>query len=131
MFDNIKPIDPRKERRKKQIWIAIGVFVLVAPILYYEFKNWTEERAVQHFLAALEQENYQGAYQIWGPGPSYHYQDFLRDWGKSSEYGKVQSFAISSSHAMGSGVVVTARINQKEARIWVEKSDKRLSFPPF
>ena len=131
MFDNIKPIDPRWERRKKQILTAVLVFVIVAPILYYEFKNWPEERVVKRFLAALEQEDYKGAYGIWSPQPSYRYEDFLRDWGKASEYGKVASFAISESHEKGSGVIVTARINQKEARIWVEKSDKKLSFPPF
>ncbi len=131
MFDNIKPIDPRQERRKKLIWIAVAVFVVVAPVLYYEFKNWPEEHVVNRFLAALQQEDYKGAYEIWSPGPSYRYEDFLRDWGKSSEYGKVSSFKIAGSHERGSGVVVTAQINQKEARIWVEKRDKKLSFPPF
>ena len=41
------------------------------------------------------------------------------------------SFEIRESHEKGSGVIVTALINQKEARIWVEMKDKSLSFPPF
>jgi len=43
----------------------------------------------------------------------------------------VLTFAITQSRARGSGVIVTALINQRQARIWVEKRDKSLSFPPF
>ena len=130
MLENIKPLDPRWERRKKQIAAAVALIVLAAPVLVYEFKNWPEERVIVRFLEALQQEDFKGAYDIWKPSPSYRYQDFLRDWGKQSEYGKVASFAIRDSHEKGSGVIVTALINQKETRIWVEKKDKSLSFPP-
>ncbi len=131
MFEDIvKPIDPVWERRKKRLLIALAVVVVVAPILYYEFRNWSEERAVKRFLTALQQEDYQRAYELWKPAPSYRYQDFLRDWGKESEFGKVASFEITRTRDRGSGVVITARINQRETRIWVEKRDKSLSFPP-
>ena len=131
MFEDIvKPIDPVWERRKKRLLIALAVVVVVAPLLYYEFRNWPEERAVKRFLTALQQEDYKRAYELWKPAPSYRYQDFLRDWGKQSEFGKVTSFEITRSRDRVSGVVVTARINQNEARIWVEKRDKSLSFPP-
>ena len=131
MFEQIvKPIDPVRERRKKRLLIAAAIVLVVAPILYFELKNWPEERAVKRFLSALQEENYQRAYEIWKPSPSYRFQDFLRDWGKGSEVGKVTSFEITNSRERGSGVVITALINRKETRIWVEKRDKSLSFPP-
>src|SRR5258707_2104258 len=111
MFDNIKQIDPRWERRKKQIWIALAVLIVLAPILYYEFKNWPEERVAKSFLTALAEERYPDAYHLWNPGPSYTQQDFLADWGKASQYGKINSFRIKKSHELGSGVVITMPIN--------------------
>ena len=38
---------------------------------------------------------------------------------------------MTGSRDRGSGVIVTFRINGKGSRIWVEKEDKSLSFPPF
>ncbi len=129
--DLVKPLDPRWERRKKQLLVTAAVVVLVTPVLYYEFKNWPEERAVKRFLATLQQGDYPGAYRLWKPAPSYRYEDFLRDWGQQSEYGKVTAFEITGSRVRGSGVVVAVMVNRREARIWVESRDKSLSFPPF
>jgi hypothetical protein len=131
MFDNIKPIDQRWERRKKQIWIAIVVFIVVAPILYYEFKNWPEEHAAKTFLSTLQEGRYQEAYALWRPAPSYTMDDFQLDWGAKSSYGKINNFQITHSHERGSGVIITVTINDKPARIWVEKKDKSLGFPPY
>jgi hypothetical protein len=132
MFDNIKPIDKQWEHRKKLIWIAIAVFIVVAPLLYYEFKNWPEEHAAKAFLTALQEERYQEAYTLWHPASLYTMADFQSDWGKQSSFGKVNSFKITKSHERGSGVIITVSINDgKEARIWVEKKDKSLGFPPY
>jgi 4-amino-4-deoxy-L-arabinose transferase-like glycosyltransferase len=130
MFDNIQPIDPRRERRKKQVWIGVAVLLVVVPALWWQFKNWPEERVAARFLEALQRGDYPGAYAIWQPAKSYVYDDFLRDWGPQGEHGRVNSFAITTSHERGSGVIVTAEINGKATLIWVEKKDKSLSFPP-
>ena len=131
MFDIVKPLDPRWERRKKQIWIALAVLVVVGPVMFWYLKNWPEEQVVRRFCRALEQGNYSEAYLIWKPSRSYRNEDFLRDWGPPSEYGKITTWSIEGSHARGSGVIVTVKLNAKEGRIWVEKKDKSLSFPPF
>ena len=131
MFDNIKPIDQKWERRKKQIWIAIVVFFVVAPVLYYEFKNWPEERVAARFFTTLQDQKYDDAYRLWNPAPSYTKADFLGDWGEKSPFGRIASFKITGSHAMGSGVRIVAELNGKETRIWVEKKDHSLGFPPY
>jgi hypothetical protein len=133
MFDNIKPIDAKWERKKKLIWIGIAVFIVVAPILYYEFKNIMEERAAARFFTTLQEGRYADAYKLWQAGPSYSLAEFTNDWGDKSEFGRITSFKITGSHAMGSGVRVIATVSPsgKEARIWVEKKNKSLSFPPY
>ena len=131
MFDHIKPLDPRAERRRR-LWIAALAFlVLLSCYLYYEFKNYPEERQARRFLAALQQRNYPEAYRIWQPSPSYTYKDFLEDWGEKGVEGTVEQFHITGSNERGSGVVVRIRINRRKAlSLWVEKKDKSLSFPP-
>ena len=133
MFDNIKPIDPKWERQKKLIWIGIAVFIVVVPILYYEFKNLSEERAAARFFLTLQEAHYADAYKLWQAGPSYSLADFTVDWGDKSQYGKITGFKITGSHAMGSGVTIIATLSpsNKEARLWVENKDKSLGFPPY
>ncbi len=146
MFDEVT--DPKvlgRERRNRRILIGAILLLVVAALLYWQFKNYRQERAAKRFLAALERQEYREAYDMWmseessvksgarqpKPLPSYRYQDFLRDWGPEGDYGKVESFEMAGSRSRGSGVIVTFRINGKEARIWVEREDKSLTFPPF
>lgn len=121
----------RRERRNRRILIGAVLCALVGSLLYWQFQNYPEERAVSRFLVTLQRQDHRTAYQLWKPTASYSFEDFMRDWGPKGEYGKVDRFKITDSRARGSGVVVTARINDKEARLWVEKSDKSLAFAPF
>ncbi len=133
MFDEVtNPKVLGRERRNRRILIGVVVSLVLGSLAVYQFWNWRQEGAARRFLAALERQEYREAYDIWKLDPSsYRYQDFLRDWGPEGDYGKVESFEMTGSRRRGSGVIVTFRINGKEARIWVEKEDKSLSFPPF
>ena len=86
--------------------------------------------------------------EILKPGESYSYQDFLEDWGPGGYFGPVKSFAMETAQKPkdASGIIVVVRVSSyqpfpddrdaerhgktKEVRIWVESSDKSLSFPP-
>ncbi len=132
MFEYIKPIDLGAERRKRRLIFGIVLSLLLAGYLYYEWKNYPEERRASQFFKALQQENYQEAYRIWQPTSSYHFDDFLEDWGWNGLQGPIHQYRIEDSRARGSGVVVRIRLNDAETTtLWVEKTDKRLSFPPI
>jgi len=131
VFENIKPIDPAKERRRRRQITAVAFALMLGGYLYYELKNYPEERKVQLFFEALKRQDFQQAYQLWQPASSYTFKDFSQDWGPNGEAGPVQQFHITGSTGRGSGVVVRVRVNgQKEVLLWVEKKDKSLSFPP-
>lgn len=131
MFDQFKPINPKTERLKKRLLIGIPLFLILSGYLYYEFKNYTEERAVSQFLSTVVQGDYQKAYKLWQPSKYYTFENFEQDWGPDGEEGPIRQFDITDSHARGSGVVVYIKLNgKKEISLWVEKSDKSLSFPP-
>ncbi|MFY9561136.1 MAG: hypothetical protein WAQ52_12955 [Terriglobales bacterium] len=135
--------DPAKEKRRK-IKIALAVLaVLILAGLAWMYRNWPEEHAVDRFFAALQKQDYEGAYGIYFHDPEwrqhvqkysqYTYADFYRDWGPGGEWGLVKSHRIYVSAATKGGVVVEVVVNERadRARIFVEKSDKTLTVYPY
>ena len=67
MFDQFKPINPKTERLKKRLLIGVPLALILCGYLYYEFKNYAEERAVSQFLTTVMQQDYRQAYELWQP----------------------------------------------------------------
>ena len=66
---------------------------------------------------------------------NYPFNEFYQDWGPGGEWGLIKTqkvFAASTCPGGGTGVVVDVIVNDrtKHAQVWVEKSDKTLSYPP-
>ena len=137
--------DPVKERRQKiKIAAIIGVAIVAVSLIYLN-RDWPEKRIVDNFFAALEKQDYKTAYGIWMHDPNwqqhpekytrYPYNEFYNDWGPGGEWGIIRSHRILGAlhPSGGSGVVVVVQVNGRAepARIWVEKSDKTLSFSPY
>src|ERR1051325_781111 len=120
-------IDERRARLLKRTAIVVFAMVVIASVLYYQFKNHREERQVQQFLTDLARGDYAAAYALWGckveaPCPNYDFKSFVEDWGPTSPVGKVQTYRVGVSHERGSGVVIGVSLNgQRPVRLWVEK----------
>ncbi|MGI9102955.1 MAG: hypothetical protein ACR2IF_10990 [Terriglobales bacterium] len=137
--------DPRRERRKRLIVVSVLVALVVLGALAYLYRNWPEERVVDHFFTALVNKDFERAYGVWihdpqwkqhpEKYPNYSFREFYNDWGPGGEWGIVKSFRIegSANPKAGSGVVVVVTVNERKepARIWVEKKDKTLTFSPY
>ena len=137
-----KPVDEaREKRRRKAIVIAI-VAVLVLGLIWWEVRFWPEEHVINKFFAAIESHNFEQAYGIWMADADwkqhpqkydrYSYNDFYRDWGPGGDYGAIQTHKIQDSSNGGSGAIIETQINGRPVtvRLWVEKSDKSISYPP-
>ncbi len=137
--------DPQRERRKKLIFVAVAIGILVVGTLAYLYRNWPQERTVKRFFTALQNKDYERAYAIWLHDPNwkshpqqyaqkYPFSDFYRDWGPGGEWGLIRSFHVdgSANPKGGSGVVVAVTVNERkeQARIWVD-NDKTLTFSPY
>ncbi len=139
------PYDPRRDQRRKAIVVVAIASVLVLAALAYAFRNLPYERVVDHFFDALERNDFETAYGIWLNDPNwkqnqaqhanYTFHDFYVDWGPGGEWGVIRSHRIVGSAAPkgGSGVVVVVKVNERaeDARIWVERKDKTLTFSPY
>ena len=139
--------DPAQERKRRTRIIAGLVLVVILLFLGWWFRYWPEERIVGKFFDELQKQDYQTAYAIWMRDPdwkqhsdrsrihNYPFGDFYRDWGPGGEWGLIKTqkvFGASTCPGGGTGVVVDVVVNDRaqHAQIWVEKSDKTLSYPP-
>ena len=138
--------DPTRERRRKFTIAAVILLIVAIACVAYVFRNWPEEHVVREFFTALQNQQYEKAYGVWVADPDwkqhpekhqrYSYNEFYyRDWGTGGDWGLIKSFHLDGSVRPkgGSGVIVQVTINRRAepARIWVEKSDKSLTFSPF
>src|SRR5438067_1022706 len=118
MLLDAKPPKPPSGIRKyvslPVLLLSVVVLALIAGLLAFRFWNFRQEHAVNRFLTTLEAGNYQEAYKIWQPAPSYTYQDFLHDWGAQGDYGKIREFEILGSTSKSGTVLVTVRINNED-----------------
>jgi hypothetical protein len=149
-----KELDPEKARvSRRRYFIILGITVavlvigLLGALLGYGwfFRYFPEERIVGHFFRDLQRQDFKDAYGIWMHDPNwqqhpqqyskYLFNDFYRDWGPGGEWGVIKTqkvYGASTCPGPGSGVVVDVIVNDRaeHAQVWVEKSDKTLSFPP-
>lgn len=141
------PYDPGKARRRNRLLITIVSVAIVVVAVLYIFRNWPEERVVDHFFSALQNKNFEQAYGIWMADrdwkqhpqqhEKYSFDEFYKDWGPSGEWGVIRSFHVDGTAVPkggSSGVVVVVTVNGivgRKANIWVEKKDKSLTFSPF
>jgi hypothetical protein len=149
-----QPYDPRPARKKRDRILALIVLVIVAGLVWWQFRFWPEEHQVDRFFDALQQQNYEHAYGIWMHDPEwkqhpgkysrYSYNDFVKDWGPGGEWGIIKSHHVDgaavpkgysgSPFAIASGVVVVVTVNDRvadKAHVWVQKDDKTLGFSPY
>ncbi|HKN33005.1 MAG TPA: hypothetical protein VJX16_07140 [Terriglobales bacterium] len=144
LMDAQPPDFARERRRRITITIIIAV-VLIAAALAWELRYWPEEHVADKFFSALERQDYEAAYGIYFAAPNwkqhpqryslYAFSDFYRDWGPSGEWGIIKSYKIEVAGTCpggNKGVVVQVIVNGRadRARIWVQKSDKTISYPP-
>lgn len=138
-----------KSKLRRYIVSVIALVLLLVFVVWHTFRFFPEKRAAQRFFDALAAGDTARAYELWKPLPSYTMDRFLEDWGPSGYYGPVESYRIQSvswPEKGGNSVIVVAELSPfapfpedndvqktrriKEVRIWVNSSDKSLSFPP-
>lgn len=138
---------PPPSKVPRYVLLGAIILVVVTVPLYVLLRFHTEKATARLFLSELVAGDYQAAYRTWKPASSYSFQDFMRDWGPSGEYGPVKSYELRSARSPGgaSGVIITVAVsaltpfpgdgdrdgrNTKEIRLWVERSDQSISYAP-
>src|SRR5215468_6316736 len=90
----LSPPPEPSNKYKALTYTGVALAVALAAVLYFALRYYPEKKAAEHFLDALVANDTKQAYQLWKPGESYRYGDFLADWGPDGYYGPVKSYEI-------------------------------------
>lgn len=144
-LDEYGVADARRTRLIKYTVLGVAIAAILGTSAFYFFRNRSEERVVDNFLAALKNKDYQGAYAMWGCTPQtpcryYSPERFTEDWGPAGLYkdpGKMRIEHIdtcgANPQAFGdTGVVFNITYpGGDEIGLWVERKTKILSYAPW
>jgi len=114
--------------------VLILILAAVASFITYSLWDYPEEHAITQFLTTIEKGDYHKAYELWQPAPSYHFADFMHDWGPEGDYGKIRTFQIIEAASKGRHtVLVMVRINDEDPplSLLVDRKTKGLSYSIF
>ena len=128
---------PKRSRALKErlkVPVAIALVLIFVSGLAYKFANFREERSVRRFITAIENGQYDVAYQNWDADGRYTVKDFLQDWGKEGYYTKgMHDARVVDSNGKGGSVVVYLGIDSLKSPVAlrVDKETLKLSFSPI
>lgn len=138
------PPDLARERRRKMLISILAAALVIGSLLFWKFRFWPEEHVANKFFSALEAKDYEAAYAVWMHDPNwkqhagkytnYQYNDFYRDWGPGGEWGLIKSHSVDCALGTkeGTGVMMQVTVNGRAEHpyLYVDKSDKSMSFSP-
>ena len=128
--------DLEREKRNKQIVLAVVGLVVLGGIFYYFARTFTEERTVSRFVSLLSSQDYKGAYAMWGctdqtPCRDYRFERFMEDWGPKSPYPQPAEIDKVLAEPCGNAVWITIKSPKtEELGLAVDSDTRQLSFTP-
>jgi len=147
-----KEYDPRPKQRLLWLIGSVIVLVILLGIGWLLFRYQPEKNVVNRFFEAIEAKNFEQAYGIWNADPGwkqhpdrydkYTLNQFLLDWGPSSDWGVITTHSIEcatepkkKAFKSPTGVIVVVKINNRadphdDVSLWVEKDAKTIGFSP-
>jgi hypothetical protein len=142
--------DAKGARAKRNLSVAIVIVVVIAMISGFGYAidwpwqlwNAPANHRVNSFLETVEDGDLQKAYGLWNHDPdwqqhldqykSYDFNQFQKDWGVGSDYGKIRSHQITVAKRVGNGVVMGLSINGGKTPLFlrVDGKTKTIGFSP-
>lgn len=139
-LDHYGADESRRHQRRRTLLRNVAVLVaavLLAVVLYFQFRDYRQQQRVGEFVAELKGKNYQKAYEIWGctaanPCPNYKPEKFLEDWGPASPYADASAAQTDLVERCGNGVLVRLKFPKGEpVSLIVERETNTLGFAPW
>ena len=127
------------QRSRRLRWLILTPIVVVigATLLYFQFRDYPERRRAGQFLELLQNQDYKGAYALWGcteqtPCPQYSFDSFMEDWGPASVFKAPDQASIADSRGCKGGVISTVRApGQEDIQLWVDRRTHEIGFAPW
>ncbi|MEO8096561.1 MAG: hypothetical protein ABI811_02590 [Acidobacteriota bacterium] len=128
--------DEKRGRWLKRIFFVALPVLLLGTAAFFYFRTWSQERVVAHFVDAIKQKDFDGAYKLWCPADKpcryYPMEKFQEDWGPTGKYANLATLKIQNVDYCDGGVVFESFYpNAEPFGLWVEKSTGLISFAPW
>ncbi|AXC11294.1 hypothetical protein ACPOL_1958 [Acidisarcina polymorpha] len=133
----------KRAKLVRNLSIAALVIVLVGGFCTFWFWNWPAEHRINNFMAVVESGDFAKGFAEWNRDPNwqkhpqqysaYDFDQFQKDWGPMSEYGKIRSHKLLMAKSVGNGTVVGMVINGDTAHplfLRVDNKTKTIGFSP-
>src|SRR5580658_8741508 len=95
--------DERRARIVKLTAISLVSVAILGGLLYFFFRNYSQEHQARRFFELLEAHNYQAAYNMWVSSDAertgYPMSAFMQDWGPQAM--DVHNFTIMDAESCG------------------------------
>ena len=128
-------------KREKTIrWIVLSILgsALLATILFFTFRDYSQESQIRNFLEAVQRNDLRTAYTFWGcsvesPCRDYPFNKFSEDWSPGGQNAKaISGGKLSESERCGTGLIAVISPNGRdEVALWVERSTNVLGYAPY
>jgi hypothetical protein len=134
-LDTYGVADHRRGRLITRIVLSVLAIAAVGSASYLYFRTWSQEQTLKHFFAALDKQDFQGAYKMWCPTENickYNpFDKFEQDWGPSTPYSHGSAAKVDNIDFCGDGVVFNVSYpNAEKLVLWVERTTNIISFAP-
>ena len=126
--------DERRAKRIKLTVVSVIVLALLTGILYFLFRNYSQERQAKRFFELLAAHDYPSSYAMWvrteGDRRAYPMEAFLQDWGTQAI--NVTRFDVLDAESCGNNVIVDVDLGPAgNKKLWVNRKTLELGFPPY
>lgn len=131
--------ETQARRSRKLRWLILTplVAIILGIALYFQFRDFSEQRRAKHFLSLLESKDYKAAYALWGctdqtPCPQYAFDEFMEDWGPNGPLKKPAEARIVDHKGCKGGVINIVRTpGQDDIQLWVDRRTGEIGFAPW
>lgn len=129
--------DARRGRVIKWIILSLIAAAVLGTILYFQFRNFGEERQASLFFKLLKKQDYQAAYRLWGCTPEtpcrdYAFEKFLEDWGPKSPHADLSSVKVEKTRSCPAGIIQIVDFGKGEkVNLYVQRKDRTIGFAPW
>jgi hypothetical protein len=129
--------DARREKILKRAFAIVAAVLVLGLVLYFQFRNYREERQIATFLELLKKQDYRGAYALWGcteakPCPQYEFDKFMEDWGPKSPQANIDQARLGDTKSCDTGIIQFIQFpDTHEVQLWVQRSDRTIGFAPW
>jgi hypothetical protein len=126
--------DERRARIVKLAAVSVVALAILFGLLYFFFRNYSQEQQAKRFFQLLEAHDYNAAYNMWVSSDAertgYPMSAFLQDWGPQAM--NVHNFSILDAESCGNNVIVDTDLGAAgDKKLWVNRRTLELGFGPY